>query len=69
MLPQIGMMSEERSVYDSSVPAMQDGEAAHPLRSVNAFLSASSLEDLRASARLALNGDKIGAKNLENYLL
>ena len=69
MLPQIGMMSAERAVYDSSVPAMQEGEAARPLRSVNAFLSASSLDDLRGCARLALNGDKNGAKNLENYLV
>ena len=69
MLPQIGMMSAERSVYDSSVPAMQEGEAVLPIRSVSVFLSEASLEELRANARLALSGDKNGAKNLENYLI
>ena len=69
MLPQIGMMSAIREVYDSSVPAMQEGEKVHPLRSVNLFLSAAALDDLRRSGMLALGGDKNGAKNLENYLL
>lgn len=69
MLPQIGMMSAAFEVYDSSLPAMQEGEKIRPLRSVNAFLSEASAADLRECARLALLGDKNGAKSLENYLL
>ena len=69
MLPQIGMMSAAFEVYDSSLPAMQEGEKIRPLRSVNAFLSEASAADLRECACLALLGDKNGAKSLENYLL
>lgn len=69
MLPQVGMMSVEYSVYDASVPAMQEAEKQRPVRSLNAFLSEDALRAVRENAVLALQGDKNGAKNLENYLL
>ena len=69
LLPQIGMMSANRSIYDSSVPAMEEGETVRAEKSIYAFLSSEAIGELRSLALSALGGDKNGAKNLQNYLL
>lgn len=68
-LSEIGMMSLTQKIYDSSVPALCAAEESIPLKSFSVFLSKDAAEDIRLYTKAALQGDKNGAKKLENYLL
>lgn len=67
-LPQIGMFSAKYSVYEED-GILSQAERVQPSFSVSAFLSDEARGALLSSAALALQGDKNGAKKLENFLI
>ena len=64
-LSRIGMLPVCGKAYESG--AMSAAERAVPEYTLNAFLTANALDEVRAAADAALRGDKNGAKKLKKF--
>lgn len=67
-LVQIGMLPVGADAYDGGNAAMDAAQKAVPEKTISAFLTEQTVEELRFASAAALNGDEIGAKKLEKFL-
>lgn len=69
MLPRIGMLPVGGEVYGADNAAMYAAQKEVPEKTVSAFLTGKTVGELRAAGEAAINGDEIGAKNLEKFIM
>ena len=69
MLPRIGMLPVGGEAYGADNAAMYAAQKEVPEKTVSAFLTGKTVGELRAAGEAAINGDEIGAKNLEKMCI